>query len=45
MLSLHWPKDIEQFSGNIKTSDPASWIVLALAVCSLALILLAAFFR
>lgn len=45
MLTLHLPKNLEQISNSFKHTDPAAWIVLAVAIGSMAVILAATYFR
>ena len=45
MLNLHLPRNFEQVSTSIKNTDPVAWIVLVLAMASLAVLLAATYFR
>lgn len=45
MSTLHLPKSFEHLSEGFKGSDPSAWGVLALAICSLAVIFAAIYFR
>jgi hypothetical protein len=45
MSHLHLPRNFEHFSEMLHHTDPNAWIVLALAICSLAAIFAALFFR
>ncbi|WPC67330.1 hypothetical protein [Rhodoferax ferrireducens] len=45
MSTLHFPKSFEHFSGSIKKTDPAAWVVLALAIASLAVLYAVIYFR
>jgi hypothetical protein len=39
MSNLHFPRKLEHFTGNFDHTDPNAWIVLVLAIGSLAAIL------
>lgn len=45
MHTLHLPRSLEHVSTSIKNSDPVAWIVLVLAIGSLAVLLAATYFR
>jgi len=45
MSTLHFPKSFEHFGGSIKKTDPAAWVVLALAIASLAVLYAVIYFR
>ncbi len=45
MLSLHLPRNLDQFSAKLKGVDPAALLVLAVASGLLSVILLVFFFR
>ena len=45
MLTLHLPRNLEQISSSLKHTDPAAWIVLAVAIGSLVVIFAATYFR
>lgn len=45
MSTLHLPKRFEHFGGSIKKTDPAAWVVLALAIGSLAVLYAVIYFR
>jgi len=45
MLSMHVPKQFTQISRSFKGTDPVAWTVLAVAACSLAVIVFMAFWR
>jgi hypothetical protein len=45
MLTLHFPRNLEQFNKTIKNTDPAAWVVLVLAISSLIVLLAATFAR
>jgi hypothetical protein len=45
MLTLHFPRNLEQISKTVKNTDPAAWIVLVLAISSLIVLLAATFSR
>jgi len=45
MSTLHFPKRFEHFGDSIKKTDPAAWVVLALAIGSLAVLYAVIYFR
>ncbi len=45
MLTLHLPRKFEQIGHNLKGTDPAAWIVLAVAAGLLIMVIAASFLR